>query len=107
MKYGRSLSLCIKDILSGKVQEKEVAMIVTSTSCKNLEEWMDCIAHYHDTYYWKDWDYIICFRLVMRLLFAGKIHQPRLVDGKIQDLSQKGIWADSLEECFSTVKLWE
>jgi hypothetical protein len=105
MKYGRSLSFCVKDILTGKINERDVALIVTSTACETREDWNRLIRSYANSY-WHGFSVVECSTLVNRLLNKGKIYQPRLIDGRIQDLSCHGNWADSEDEVMASLKVW-
>jgi hypothetical protein len=103
MKYGRSLSFCVKDILSGKVSINEVGKIVTSTACKNAKDWKELIALYSQTY-WNDFSSLEIENVMTQLISDGKIEQPRLSNGKIQALYLAGIWADSYGEVIETLR---
>lgn len=104
MKYGRSLSFCIKDILSGKVSYNEVGKIVTSTACKNDESWVKLLEQYQQSY-WYDYSMVECRAVLFGLLFANKIEQPRLIDGRMQALYRSdGHWANTYQEVIDTLE---
>lgn len=104
MKYGRSLSFCVKDILSGKVSIDEVGKIVSSTACKNDEDWQGLIKSYSQSY-WRDFSSLEINDIMTQLIYGGKIEQPRLSNGKSQALFRAdGIWADSYNEVIETLE---
>jgi hypothetical protein len=99
MLYGRSLSLCISDIIRGnKVKESDVEMLVTSTAFDTEESFQRGIKIYSETY-WSN-DPALGIEIANRLWNSGKIFQPRLLDRSMsQDLRQMKIWVNTLEEC--------
>ena len=104
MRYGRSLSFCVKDILSGKVSISEVGKIVSSTACKNDEDWKSLIDAYSQSY-WYDFSSLEINDVMTRLIREGKIEQPRLLNSKVQALYRAGgNWADSYEEVVGTLE---
>ena len=103
MKYGRSLSFCMADILDGTIPEKQVGAIVTSTACKDNVDWNRLLESYCETY-WVKFDKEECFKLLFRLINSGKIVQPRLDDGIVQLLyAYPDKWVDSMEDAMKSL----
>jgi len=103
MKYGRSLSFCVKDILSGRIDKNDVGMIVTSTSFKNPEMWRNGIESYQKSY-WCDYSIEECTNLVNWLIENNKIEQPRSINGKVQTLFKNKHWADTYQEAIESLE---
>ncbi len=104
MKYGRSLSFCVKDILSGKVNKNDVGKIVTSTSFNDIKSWQDGIAQYYDSYWYDFATLKECQNLINWLIDNNKIEQPRLINGKIQALYKFENWADTYQEVIDSLE---
>lgn len=101
--YGRSLSLCVRDILSGEVKLEEVEIIYTSTKAPTLPAFYGVVKYYreHDwqEFYYKEVDNVISY-----LLDNGKIVQPRVDDENLAYIwigDGKGHWVEKLEDVFS------
>jgi hypothetical protein len=85
MKFiGLSMSFCIDDILAGKVQEEDVALLVTGTAARDdatfeqlLKEYSGREPEHPYLNYWKGREDEGC-EIARRLWKAGKIDQPRL-----------------------------
>ena len=85
MLIGTSLGQCIKDILTGAVDEKDVVMIITRTMAPDSERFCDVLQEYYhgiggDAYdlsvgETKTWDEVK--ELGIKLFNTGKVHQPR------------------------------
>ena len=75
---GLSLSLCVADIIAGRVREEDVEKIIASTCCESREQWEALIKKYREYYWDKNPD--LAESLCWRLIFANKIEQPRLKD---------------------------
>jgi len=103
MKYGRSLSFCVKDILSGKVSIDEVGKIVSSTACKTDGDWQELIEIYSRSY-WHDFSSFEINDVMTQLIYGGKIEQPRLSNGKMQALYRSTMWANSYDEVVETLE---
>jgi hypothetical protein len=73
---GLSLSLCIADILAGRVAEADVERIVAATSFHNASELETVIAQYQRSY-WQT-DPRRGAALARKYYTAGLIDQPRL-----------------------------
>jgi hypothetical protein len=73
---GLSLSLCVADILAGKVKESEVALIVSGTKAETYDSVLNVVDGYAGTY-WRS-NEREGWRIAFRLWGAGKIVQPRI-----------------------------
>ena len=75
---GLSVSLCVSDVINGKVNEIDIEKIIAGTKCATNEDWEVVIAGYRKSYWYNNPDLgeLVLRRLVMR----GKIDQPRLRD---------------------------
>jgi hypothetical protein len=89
-KIGLSLSFCIKDILNGKVSEKDVKKIVAGTKCVTIEDWLSVLDIYTETC-WEGKDKGAL--LALKFAKAGKIYQPR-TEGKRAPNISLGHWTD-------------
>ena len=75
MKIGLSLSLCIKDIIEGRVNQRDVAVIVAGTHAETDAQWASLIRSYQaDT--WQA-DPAKAAETVYMLRERGQIVQPR------------------------------
>ncbi|HNW19703.1 MAG TPA: hypothetical protein PLA53_00875 [bacterium] len=90
-KVGLSLSLCIKNILEGKVKEEEVKEIIAGTSF--APEKFDELIDLYKKSYWYD-NPEEGEAIARRLFAAGKIKQPRMEGGKIHSIAE-GHWLDA------------
>jgi hypothetical protein len=75
---GYSLSFCVKDIIEGRVDLKDVEKIIANTCAPDDEAWMRITSIYAGVYWRKN-----PFRAVEianKLWAEGKIEQPRLTD---------------------------
>lgn len=80
MKIGLSLSRCVRDIVEGRVDHRDVLVLITRTDFDPYEEnqWAAIWEGY--TNYnpeWQGLDHDQVLDVVTRLWNAGKIHQPR------------------------------
>lgn len=103
MKYGRSLSFCVRDILRGNVRFEEVGAIVASTLIKNKEELKDVFDDYME-YYWSGYDENLVWDLVNKIWDSGKLYQPRLNKRVCQALYKYDIWTDTLEDAYNSLE---
>ena len=94
MKIGLSVSLCIADILRGRVQEDDVYAIVAGT-CVRDGDWSSVLRSYG-----RDYWMLAAFdgynkgaAVFRRLLDSGRIVQPRVNDQAPPTLTN-GIWLD-------------
>lgn len=75
---GYSLSFCVKDIMDGLVDLKDVDKIIASIACPDDEAWQRLVSIYAGVYWSKN-----PFRateIANQLWSEGKIEQPRLSD---------------------------
>lgn len=85
MLIGTSLGQCIKDILDGTVDEKDVVMIITRTMAPDAERFIPVLEEYYDGIGGNSYDLSVngtktldeVKELGLRLFNGGKIHQPR------------------------------
>lgn len=78
-KVGLSLSLCISDVIAGRVSEEEIHGIVAGTAVETPEDIDAMVATYRQTYWRQDPN---TGEAVTRRLFEeDKVYQPRL-EGK-------------------------
>ena len=90
---GTSLSLCVKDILDGHVQESDVDKIISRTCAPKprIEE----LLNDYLTIYWKNNPEGKA--IAQRLFDAGKVEQPRL-DNKPYPMGIGNNWVASEDE---------
>jgi hypothetical protein len=85
MLIGTSLGQCIKDILDGTVNEKDVVMIITRTMAPDAERFIPVLEQYYSGADGHSYDLSVggtktfdeVQKLGLRLFNGGKIHQPR------------------------------
>ena len=80
MKIGLSLSRCVRDIVEGTVDIRDVLVLITRTNFDPTvqKEWdsiWDGYQYLNPEWYGLDHDAV--YAVVMTLWSAGKIHQPR------------------------------
>lgn len=94
---GLSLSLCVRDILEGKVKEEEVKEIIAGTKADTPESIEKVIREYQETSWQEKPEEGAA--IAKRLFKAGKISQPR-AKGRGEHNISKGHWlnADNAEE---------
>ena len=81
MYVGKSLSMCVKDILIGNVKLDEVLRIESGTKIDTVIELVELTINYYDRY-WKDvkdTGLSDCYNIVNHLIFHNKIHQERVI----------------------------
>ena len=89
---GLSVSFCIRDMVSGKVDPAVVEKIVAGTKASTPEEVEALIKGYRQTY----WDECPdgAEQVFRQMLAEGKIVQPR-VDGKPAPMIAGGHWVEN------------
>jgi len=92
-KVGLSLSLCVRDILRGKIKEEEVKEIIAGTNA-SPEQWDGLMKNYKESY-WRE-NPEEGEAIARRLLDAGKIRQPRQ-EGKAAHNIASGHWIEAEE----------
>lgn len=88
MKIGTSLGKCVKSILAGEVEEKDVLFIVSNTMAPDNVRLMDVIEQYYyqyqgahmpreKAYDMSAYELDDAKAIATRLMESGKLHQPR------------------------------
>ena len=90
-KLGKSLSFCIKDIISGKVNVEDVSAISTGTKIPDDNVLEEVIEQYRKSY-WRD-DPDLGEEICRKLFEEGRIFQPRL-KGETPLLKGGDWWVD-------------
>lgn len=86
---GLSLSGCVQDISSGKVQLEDVEKIIAQTAWK--EEDLDkCVRDYMSNYWWKNPEK--AKEVFYTLWNSGRIEQPRLWGWKPPEIIKTRNW---------------
>lgn len=88
-KVGLSLSLCVQDIVHGRLTLDDVALIVSGTSCQTDDDWANLVTQYRQTY-WRRYE-SEASEALSALLSSGRIYQPRL-NGKDAPYIGSGQW---------------
>ena len=81
MYVGKSLSMCVKDILIGNVKLDEVLRIESGTKIETIIELAELTINYYDRY-WKDVKEVClsdCYNIVNHLIFHNKLHQESVI----------------------------
>ena len=92
---GASLSLCISDIIRGKVNLEDVEILYVSTRFEDVEVIFD---YYKDAYWYKDREK--AHEILVKLYKEGRIHQARFIDEKLQP-KPVPIWYKDVEHFIS------
>jgi hypothetical protein len=106
MLVGTSLGGCLKSLALGEVSVDDVLVIITRTSCPDLEQLISVVKSYYEygnvgarqrsSYDLSDCDLDTIIEIASDLYRNGKIHQPRLFNGfggfVHVELSRKEIW---------------
>lgn len=98
MKIGLSLSICIRDIAAGVVQEADVSAIITNTCAPDEERWGRLLASYSRSY-WRD--HASASTIATRMWKAGRIVQPRIDNPDYQHYSVPH-WVDVASQAFGS-----
>lgn len=95
---GQSLSLCVSDVLDGKVALGDIEQIIAGTCAGNLEAFQVVLDGYAESYWRKAPEEGV--RIALELYHAGKICQPRLTNtNHFPVLGNKGVhWVNSVDE---------
>jgi hypothetical protein len=112
MKIGFSLGRCIRDIVTGKVVEDDVAFIITATCIREVEQLGPVINDYmfrDDYLYGLDEDE--CQRVAQSLWDNSKLIQPRREGIHRHKQPANSIWVDifptEMSENESVKKAWD
>jgi hypothetical protein len=95
MKVGFSLGRCIRDIVTGVVDEGDVIVIVAGTRFETQEQLEAIVTEYM----WRD-NYLLgldeaeCQGVASVLFREGKIHQPRNYGTYRSQMPENAVWAD-------------
>ena len=73
---GLSFSLCITDILSGKIPLKKVSKLITGTKCRTESDFLDLIQEYKQLNYWENHSVEEVVEIYQKIKHL--IQQPRL-----------------------------
>jgi hypothetical protein len=84
--FGKSLSLCVLDILNGKVNIEDVVGIQTNTAFPSMES----AINYYGKTYWSEFGEEKVKKTLSQLW--DKVIQPRLYDPEYSHLLDNGIW---------------
>jgi hypothetical protein len=112
MKIGFSLGRCVRDIVTGKVSEDDVAFIITATCIREVEQLGPVINDYmfrDDYLYGLDEDE--CQRVAQSLWDNSKLIQPRREGIHRHKQPANSIWVDifptEMSENESVKKAWD
>jgi len=104
--YGRSLSFCVQDILSGRVSLDDVQCIITSTKLESFDDFKICISQYLETY-WVAYPENQVRGVCYYLWFTGRIIQPRLKHtNHMQNLAGCEFWSHSIRDCVNSLMFY-
>jgi hypothetical protein len=92
MKVGRSLSLCIRDMIANETPISEVEFIICGTAFRDEETFRRVIDNYSRTY-WRN-EAAAGIRIAKRLYSEGRLLQPRLQDGPAPRDDRDRIWME-------------
>lgn len=73
---GLSLSLCITDIINGKVNKEDVSCIIAATCAKNDADMKKLMDGYSTMYWGKDSERAV--EIALELFAENKVYQPRV-----------------------------
>jgi hypothetical protein len=93
-KIGLSFSGCVHDILVGKVDINDVAVVLTGTNIVTPKDWHETMELYGKTS-WTE-DPIAGQKIAMELRNSGRLVQPRNTISKVHNISQ-GHWIELSE----------
>jgi hypothetical protein len=92
VKIGLSLSLCIREIIQGKVLVEDVVVIISNTAWQDDATWAKGLERYK-TEYWQR-DPAKAISIVRRLRRYGLIIQPRLRNPHVDHTTSNDIWIE-------------
>lgn len=112
MKIGFSLGRCIRDIVTGKVSEDDVAFIIAATNIREIEQLASVISDYmYRREYLDGLDEEECQRVAQSLWDSNKLIQPRREGIHRHKQPSNSIWVDmfptELSENKAVKKAWE
>lgn len=95
MKIGFSLGRCVRDIVSGKISEDEVAFIITATNIREIEQLDQVIEDYmYRNDYLVGLDEAECKRVAQNLWNSNRLIQPRREGIHRHKQPANSIWVD-------------
>ena len=102
MKIGFSLGRCVRDIVMGRVDEDDVAFIITATCIREAEQLAPVIAEYtlRDDYLY-GLDEVECLRVAKSLWDNNKLLQPRREGIHRHKQPSNSVWVDMFPTEFS------
>ncbi len=92
---GLSLSLCVRDILSGSVNIEDVDTIIAGTCAYNNEKWERLINGYSESY-WSDYPRATIDAVITQI--RPIIVQPRIENNNHFPMIYNGHWVNSEDE---------
>jgi len=92
MLIGLSVSGCIRDIAENKIEERDVAYIISGTLIENREDVRTVVTEYGKTY-WRNCEQQ-AVEIFNRLWLQGRILQPRVQQGPVLN-TYAGHWLQS------------
>ena len=97
MKIGFSFGRCVRDIVTGVVDIKDVLVLITATRIETREQLAPVISEYmYRNGYLLGLDENACLDTAQSLWDQGKLHQPRNFNAQPYRASEKDIWSDVL-----------
>ena len=95
MKIGFSLGRCVRDIVTGKISEDEVAFIIAATCIREIEQLDPVIIDYMSrSDYLAGLDQVECIRVAHSLWDNNKLIQPRREGIHRHKQPANSIWVD-------------
>jgi hypothetical protein len=89
---GLSLSLCVRDLLEGKVRLEDVELVIAGTRAMTMSQFDDMLESYTKDYWRGD----PCGKFIARYLFEkGKLFQPREFNPDAELSIAYGYWVRS------------
>ena len=112
MKIGFSLGRCIRDIVTGKISEDEVAFIITATCIRELDQLDNVIQDYgFRSDYLSGLDIAECQRVARSLWDSNKLIQPRREGIHRHKQPANSVWVDmfptELSDSEPVKKAWD
>lgn len=77
MKIGFSMGRCVRDIVSGVVDQKSVMLIISRTKMPDIES-INTVCNIYAAHDFAGLDLDECKRVAIELYNTGKLHQPRM-----------------------------
>lgn len=95
MKIGFSLGRCVRDIVTGKISEDEVAFIISATNIREIEQLDQVIEDYMFRYdYLEGLDEVECKRVAQGIWNSNKLIQPRREGIHRHKQPANSVWVD-------------